>query len=79
VTIGTTQTTIEFFYVYLTFGILPHYIPVIHADLYYKQRAIEPNIFHRAIHLWNSLPDNIVTAPNIRNFCTELDMYLQSI
>jgi len=32
-----------------------------------------------AIRLWNSLPDNIVTAPNIRNFCTELDKHLHSI
>jgi len=33
----------------------------------------------RAIHLWNSLPDNIVIAFNLGNFCTELDMHLHSI
>ena len=32
----------------------------------------------RAIRLWNSLPTNVVTRPNLRHFCNELDMHLHS-
>ena len=32
-----------------------------------------------AIHLWNSLPENIVSVPELNNFCEQFDMHYNLI